>query len=366
MGNKQKIDTILDKALSLSPLSKSEAIFIYKNTPLSKLMNIANKIRNKHTDPKYVGWIIDRNINITNGCFSQCLFCNFCTKPNSENQYITSIKEYKDKIDELHAIGGNQLLLQGGMHPKLGLNFYKDLFSNLKKLYPTLKLHALGPAEIHFITSREGITYKETLVELIDSGLDSLPGAGAEILSDRVRNIISPNKCNTQQWLGVMREAHKLNMTTSATMMFGHIETIEERIEHLILLRDLQSEKPKESKGFATFIPWPLMSENTKLIKKFPQIKKVLSSEYIRMITISRIVLNNINNIQASWLTVGENTAKVCLHSGANDLGSIMIEEHVVSSAGGGYNIDKASIKNAAIEAGFIPKLRNQAYEFIE
>ncbi len=256
-------------------------------------------------------------------------------------------------------------MLQGGLHPKLKLDFYKNLFSELKKEFPKLKLHALGPAEIHHLARMEKLTYKETLTELIESGLDSLPGAGAEILSDRVRKIVSPGKCTSQQWLSVMKQAHILDIPTSATMMFGFIETNKERIEHLISIRDLQSQKPEYSKGFITFIPWVYQSEDTVLKKLYPEIKPISTSEYLRIIAISRIVLNNIENIQASWLTVGKEAGQMSLYAGANDFGSIMIEENVVSSAGANYQFDEAGIKDAISEAGFIPKRRNQKYEFI-
>lgn len=357
---------IQDKISKGVSISKNEAIALFKNAPLPDLMELAHKQRMIKNDPKHVGWIIDRNVNITNGCFSQCTFCNFCVKPGSENEYITSIDQYREKIDTLFELGGNQLLLQGGMHPKLGLAFYTKLFSDLKKAYPKLKLHALGPAEVHFLAKKAQLSVTETLKELTAAGMDSLPGAGAEILVDRVRDIVSPAKCTADEWLDVMRSAHQLGMVTSATMMFGHIETVEERIEHLIRLRQVQSEKPDDAPGFVTFIPWPFMSEGTKLIARFPNIAPIFSAEYLRMIAISRLVLDNIPNLQASLLTVGEEIAKLCLFAGANDLGSIMIEENVVSSAGVQRTIEKNTITKAIRSTGFIPRLRNQAYEFVE
>jgi cyclic dehypoxanthinyl futalosine synthase len=250
------------------------------------------------------------------------------------------------------------------MHPGYGLDFYYDLFKQLKQEYPTVKLHALGPPEIVHIARKERMPYREVLEKLMEAGLDSLPGAGAEILSDRVRKDLSPGKARTKEWLDVMREAHKLGMVTSATMMFGHIETLQERLEHLIYLREVQSEKPANTPGFLAFIPWPIMSEGTELEKEI-RLSPVLPVEYVRTIAISRIMLNNIENIQASWLTVGKETAQVCLHSGANDLGSIMIEENVVSAAGASWKMDAAAIQKTIQEAGFIPQLRNQAYELV-
>lgn len=357
---------IYKKALDFEFLTTEEGLLLYENAPLEELILIANELKKKQKPGDIVTWQIDRNVNITNSCISQCKFCNFYKKPNDKSVYITTIDEYKLKIEELLKLGGNQLLLQGGLHPKLGLEFYSNLFSDLKKLYPNIKLHALGPPEIVHIARLEKKSPKEILEALIESGLDSLPGAGAEILCDRVRKSISPAKANTQQWLDVMREAHKLNLVTSATMMFGHVETKRERIEHLVSIRQVQSEKPESSPGFLAFIPWPFQDDNTELQTKLGITNQVRSEEYIRTIAISRIMLPNIQNIQASWLTVGKDIAQICLHAGANDFGSIMIEENVVSSAGANFKFDAEGIQKAIVEAGFTPKLRNQKYEFID
>lgn len=366
LKSENQIIDILQKAIVGEVVTAPEASILYKQASLGHLMHTAHTLRLQKTEQQYVGWIIDRNVNITNGCFSQCTFCNFCVVPGSEKEYVTTIEEYTQKINEMFKLGGNQLLLQGGMHPKLDLKYYTDLFSSLKNLFPQLKLHALGPAEVHFLAQKARMSYTNVLKELIDSGLDSLPGAGAEILNDRVRNNISPRKCTTNQWLDVMRAAHNLGLVTSATMMFGHLETIEERIEHLIHIRTIQDEKPDNTPGFATFIPWPIMLENTALLKQHPNLKPVMSSEYLRMIAISRIVLHNIQNLQASLLTVGPNVAMASLYAGANDLGSIMIEENVVSSAGVRRTIEKNTITDTIRTAGFTPRLRNQAYEWDE
>ena len=239
-----------------------------------------------------------------------------------------------------------------------------DLFKELKELYPTLKLHSLGPPEIAHIAKLEGLSHTEVLKALIDAGLDSLPGAGAEILNDRVRRLISKGKCGGQEWLDVMRAAHQLNLTTSATMMFGHVETLEERFEHLVWLREVQAEKPAHAKGFLAFIPWPFMDDGTLLKKVRGITNQVTGDEYIRMIALSRIMLPNIKNIQASWLTIGKQVAQICLQAGANDFGSIMIEENVVSAAGAPHRFTSKGIQDAIIEAGFIPQLRNQQYGF--
>lgn len=354
------------KALNFEFLTTEEGLLLYEKAPLEELIYLGNQLKQAQKPGNVVTWQIDRNINITNACISQCKFCNFYKKPDDKDVYVTTIDEYKTKIEELFRLGGEQLLLQGGLHPKLKLDFYTNLFRELKSLYPNIKLHALGPPEIVHIARLEKKSYREILESLIDAGLDSLPGAGAEILCDRVRKSISPAKATTQQWLDVMREAHKLNMVTSATMMFGHVETKKERIEHLVAIRQVQSEKPDSSYGFLAFIPWPFQDEDTFLQKEFGITNQVTSEEYIRTIAISRIMLPNIKNIQASWLTIGKDIAQICLHAGANDFGSIMIEENVVSSAGASYKFDAEGIQNAIHEAGFTPQLRNQRYEFIE
>jgi len=358
------LSELYKKALQLEFLSLEEGLYLYHNAPLPELMNIAHQIRNiKKNNSPYVTWIIDRNVNTTNVCVANCKFCNFYRIPGHPEAYITDIETYKRKIQETFDLGGEQLLLQGGHHPELGLEYYVNLFKTLKELFPDLKLHALGPPEIVHIAQLGNYTYEYVLSELIKAGMDSMPGPGAEILNDRVRRIISNGKCSGQEWLDVMKVAHQLGLTTTATMMFGHVETIEERIEHLILIRDVQQQKPNHSKGFIAFIPWPFQDEGT-LLNKVRKVKnQVTADEYIRMIALSRIMLPNIENIQASWLTVGKQTAQLCLYAGANDFGSIMIEENVVSAAGADHRFDAISIQQAIKEAGFIPLLRNQQYE---
>jgi len=358
------ISELLQKALRLEFLTAEEGLFLFENAPTAELIYVGNSIRQYHIPGNTVTWIIDRNSNTTNVCIANCKFCNFYRRPGHDESYITTIEEYKQKIDETFALGGEQLLLQGGHHPDLGLDYYVKLFKELKSLYPNLKLHALGPPEIAHITKLEQSTHIEVLQALKDAGLDSLPGAGAEILDDRVRRLISKGKCGGQEWLDVMRAAHKLDITTSATMMFGHIETNMERMEHFVALRQVQSEKPAKAKGFLAFIPWPFMDEDT-ILKKIKRARnQCTGDEYIRMIAMSRIMLPNVINIQASWLTVGKKTAQICLHAGANDFGSIMIEENVVSAAGAAFRFTSDGIQNAIREAGFVPQLRNQQYEF--
>ncbi len=346
-------------------LSFDQALQVYEEAPLAELMEAANDFRKILHPGNQVGWIIDRNVNITNVCFSFCKFCNFCRKTTADDAYITSLDEYREKIAELFQKGGDQVLLQGGMHPKLGLDYYCQLFTDLKQEFPQLKLHALGPPEVVHLSKLAGLDYATTLQALIDAGLDSLPGAGAEILVDRVRHIVSPAKCTTDEWLEVMKAAHQLNLPTSATMMFGHAETPGERLEHLFRIRAVQAQKPKNHFGFLNFVPWPFMDAGTKL-RDLSGIQNTVDARgYLRMIALSRLVLHNIPHIQASWLTVGASVGQICLHAGANDFGSIMIEENVVSSAGANHAMDEAGIKRSIREAGFIPYRRNQKFEAV-
>src|SRR4030095_13913900 len=357
---------LLNRALNFEFLTADEGLHLFKHATTAELMYVGNELRKIQKPEKVVTWIIDRNVNTTNVCIANCKFCNFFRKPGDPEAYITTIEQYKQKIEETFRLGGDQLLLQGGHHPDLGLSFYVNLFKELKSLYPNLKLHALGPPEISHITKLEKSTHTEVLKALVEAGLDSLPGAGAEILNDRVRRLISKGKCGGQEWLDIMRAAHKLGLTTSATMMFGHVETLYERFEHLKWIRQVQSEKPKNAKGFLAFIPWPFQDEGTLLLRVRGVKNGVTGDEYIRMIAMSRIMLPNVKNIQASLLTIGKEVAQVCLHAGANDFGSIMIEENVVSAAGAPHRFTSNGIQDAIREAGYEPRLRNQQYEFRE
>jgi cyclic dehypoxanthinyl futalosine synthase len=354
------------KALNREFLDAEEGIFLFEKAPLTELMYLANELRKIQVPHGKVTWQIDRNVNTTNVCLANCKFCNFYRIPGHADAYITDIDTYKRKIEETFRWGGDQLLLQGGHHPELGLEFYTSLFRQLKALYPTLKLHTLGPPEIAHISKLAKMSHHDVLVELKKAGMDSLPGAGAEILVDRVRRLISKGKCGAQEWLDIMHEAHKLNITSSATMMFGHVETLQERMDHLIKIREVQSRKPEEAKGFLAFIPWTFQDVDTLLTRIRGVHNLTTPEEYIRMIAISRIMLPNVKNIQASWLTVGKQTAQLCLHAGANDFGSIMLEENVVSAAGAPHRFTAKGIQEAIREAGFEPQLRNQQYEWRE
>ncbi|MGE0566577.1 MAG: cyclic dehypoxanthinyl futalosine synthase [Bacteroidia bacterium] len=359
-----KINTLLERALNMEFLSQKEGIFLYDNAATADLIFTADELRKKKkNNSNIVTWQIDRNVNTTNVCVANCKFCNFYRIPGHPESYITDIKTYKKKIEETIRWGGDQLLLQGGHHPELGLEFYKNLFKEIRSLYPNIKLHALGPPEIVHIATLDKLSYDEVLSQLKEAGMDSLPGAGAEILNDRVRRLISNGKCNGKEWLDVMRAAHKLNIPTSATMMFGHVETIQERFEHLVWLREVQSEKPEGHHGFIAFVPWPFQDDGTLLTRVKGIRNNTTSDEYLRMVALSRIMLPNIENIQASWLTVGKQTAQLCLHAGANDFGSIMLEENVVSAAGAPHRFTYKQIQEAIKEAGFEPQLRNQLYQ---
>jgi cyclic dehypoxanthinyl futalosine synthase len=357
---------LYEKALQKEFLDGEEGIFLFRNAPLTELMQVADELRKSQVPHGKVTWQIDRNVNTTNVCIANCKFCNFYRIPGHADAYITDIGTYKRKIEETFRWGGDQLLLQGGHHPDLGLNFYTTLFRQLKELYPTLKLHTLGPPEVAHICKKEKMSHRDVLVELKSAGMDTLPGAGAEILVDRVRRLISKGKCGAQEWLDIMAQAHQLNITTSATMMFGHVETLAERMEHLIRLREVQARKPASAKGFNAFIPWTFQDVDTLLTRIRGVHNLTTPEEYIRMIAISRIMLPNIKNIQASWLTVGKQTAQLCLHAGANDFGSIMLEENVVSAAGAPHRFTARGIQTAIREAGFEPQLRNQQYDWRE
>lgn len=357
---------LLEKALGFEWLSIEEGIYLFENAPLNSLVFVADELRKIQKPDGKVTWMIDRNVNTTNVCIANCKFCNFYRIPGHAEAYITTMDEYRVKIEEMRRLGGDQMLLQGGHHPDLGIDFYEQLFKDLKSNFPDIKLHALGPPEIAHIAKIGKLSHTEVLTRLKAAGLDSLPGAGAEILNDRVRRMISKGKCSGQEWLDVMRAAHQLDITTSATMMFGHIETLHERFEHLAMIRQVQSEKPEHANGFLAFIPWPFQDDGT-LLRRVKGIRnEVTPEEYIRMIAMSRIMLPNVLNIQASWLTVGEKTAQLCLYAGANDFGSIMIEENVVSAAGAPHRFTSEGIQKAIVQAGFEPQLRTQKYTYRE
>ncbi|MFI3262725.1 MAG: CofH family radical SAM protein [Rikenellaceae bacterium] len=358
------IEHLLDKAISLDDLTIDEGLFLYENAPLVDLCTTANEIRQKLHPNNIVTWQIDRNVNITNVCIGSCKFCNFhCRLADKDRSYLTSIEEYRQKIEEMILKNGDQLLLQGGMHPKLDIFYYEELFRALKAEFPQIRLHALGAPEVFHIARISSLTTKETLQRLIDAGLDSLPGAGAEILDSKIRRELSPMKCNAEDWLRVMKEAWDLGLTTSATMVYGHIDLPRNRIDHLVKIRELQAQKKDSQNGFLAFIPWPMCIKGTRL-ENHPRLCEAITVEdHLRITAISRIMLTNIKNVQASYLTLGVDIAKRALDCGANDLGSIMIEENVVSSTGVKNIVDAERMQQIIKEAGYVPQLRNQLYE---
>jgi cyclic dehypoxanthinyl futalosine synthase len=358
------LEGLYDRALNGDFLSVEEGMWLFQHAPLTELMLVADRLRRKAVPHGKVTWQIDRNVNTTNVCVANCKFCNFYRIPGHPEAYITDMDTYRQKIRETIKYGGDQLLLQGGHHPGLGLQFYADTFRQIKQEFPDIKLHTLGPPEIAHICKLEKKSHHEVLKTLKEAGMDSLPGAGAEILVDRVRRLISKGKCGAEEWLAIMHEAHKLYITTSATMMFGHVETVQERFEHLVKIREVQAKKPADAKGFLAFIPWTFQDVDTLLTRIRGVHNLTTPEEYIRTIAISRIMLPNVLNIQASWLTVGKQTAQLCLHAGANDFGSIMIEENVVSAAGAPHRFTYKTIQDAIREGGFEPQLRNQQYEW--
>ncbi|MDE7355911.1 MAG: dehypoxanthine futalosine cyclase [Rikenellaceae bacterium] len=360
-----RIYNILDRAESGGRIDAQEALTLFSDAPLEVIAAAADRVRARIHPGDIVTWQIDRNVNITNVCVSGCKFCNFHVKGSrNPDGYITSIEEYDTKIKRMLELGGDQLLLQGGMHPHLDITFYEQLFRELKRRYPEVRLHALGPPEVWHIARISGLGVTEVLTRLTEAGLDSLPGAGAEILSTPLRREISPGKCSAEEWLEVMAEAHRLGIPTSATMMFGHKETPQELIAHLMSLRSLQDAKPAGAHGFIAFIAWPYCSGGTRLERE-GVVAHTSADDYLRVVALARLVLDNIANIQASWLTVGIETGLKALRCGANDMGSIMIEENVVSSTGiSGTTLDADRMVKAIQSAGFTPRLRDQLYNY--
>ncbi len=356
------IETILEKALDGGRLDRAEATELFACTDMTLLGNVAQRCARMRTkaNGNVVTYIIDRNINYTNICITDCDFCAFYRKEDSDEAYVLPFETIGKKIEEMMAQGGNQILLQGGHNKDLGIEYFEDLFSRIKEKYG-IHLHALSPPEIVHTSKISKISVAETLKRLQAAGLDSIPGGGGEILVDRVRNEISPKKCTANQWLEVMDQAHRLGLPTTATMMFGHVETVAERAEHLLRIRDQQD----KSGGFTAFIPWPFQSGgNTPLSRQLSR-KNTSGLDYLRTLAISRIVLDNIDNIQSSWVTQGPKIGQTALYYGANDMGSIMMEENVVSAAGTTYCLDEKEICRLITDSGHEPQRRNMRYEYV-
>lgn len=335
--------------------SREESLELYRHSDLLTLGELANRKRELCHPRRLVTYIIDRNINYTNVCTSGCRFCAFYRRDGAPDGYVLSKEELGQKIEETISLEGIQILLQGGLHPTLPFSFYEEMLTYIKAEHP-VHIHGFSPPEIVHLSRQWGLSIGEVLVRLRAAGLDSIPGGGAEILVDRVRQAVSPRKCSADEWLAVMEEAHRQGLKTTATMMFGHIETIAERIEHLMRLRELQD----KTNGFTAFIPWPFQSRNT-LIAVDP----VGSVEYLRMLALSRIVLDNIPNLQASWVTQGPKVAQLALFFGANDFGSTMIEENVVAATGISYRLSEKEIRRLINDAGYEANRRNMAYELL-
>ena len=346
----------------MSRLSKKEALNLIQNTDLYELGAMAYEKKLELHPEKITTFVVDRNINYTNICFVDCKFCAFCRKINEKDAYILSFDEIDEKIDELIAIGGTQILFQGGVHPKLKIDWYEDLVEHIAQKYPQITIHGFSAIEIDYIAKISNLTHKEVLSRLESKGLYSIPGAGAEILSDRVRDIISPKKIGADSWLGVHKAAHEIGMKTTATMMFGTVETDEEIIEHWEKLRNLQD----ITGGFRAFISWSFQSANTKLIAEHPEIKKTSSNRYLRLLAVARLFLDNFKNIQSSWVTQGSYIGQLALKFGANDLGSTMMEENVVKAAGASFRMSANEMISLIKDIGEIPAKRNTNYDILE
>ena len=339
-------------------ISDDDFLGLWEKATLYDLGTLADRIRRSKHPEKIVTYVIDRNINYTDICISACKFCAFFKAPEESGGSVLSREELAAKIDETKALGGTQVLLQGGLHPDLSLEYYEDMLRFMKST--GIHVHGFSPPEIHHFASISKLTVTEVLKRLIKAGLDSIPGGGAEILSDRVRSETAPRKCSADEWLEVMEEAHGLGLKTTATMMFGHVETIGERLEHLRRLRELQD----RTGGFTAFIPWPFQPDNTVLAGS-RSIKKSSGLEYLRMLALSRIYLDNFQNIQASWVTQGPKIAQLSLFFGANDFGSTMIEENVVAAAGVSFRLSEKEICRLVDDAGFTPKQRLMDYTLV-
>jgi cyclic dehypoxanthinyl futalosine synthase len=349
-------ESIRRKVRAGERLSREDGIELALRGDLLELGALADEVRWRlHPEP-VVTYIIDRNINYTNVCTAQCAFCAFYRDLPSKEGYLLSKEQLAQKIEETIALGGSQLLLQGGLHPDLGIEFYEELFRWIKGTYPSIWIHGLSPAEVKHIEKVSRLSTVEALRRLMAAGLDSIPGGGAEILSDRVRQIIGIHKGTTADWLGVMEAAHGLGMRTTATMMFGHVETPEERVEHLLHLRDLQD----RTRGFTAFIAWTFQPANTAIGGE-----ELTSFQYLRTLAVARVMLDNFPSVQASWVTQGGKIGQTSLRFGANDFGSLMIEENVVSAAGAHFRLTEAEIARNIQQAGFIPKRRTMHYEIV-
>jgi cyclic dehypoxanthinyl futalosine synthase len=351
------LNKIIEKVKAGQRISFEEAYYLYKNSSFFDLGHIANEVRQKKHPEPIVTYVVDRNINYSNICVCGCKFCAFFKAPKEKGGFVLSREELDKKIQETISLGGTQILLQGSLHPEFKIDFYEDMLKHIKKKFPKIHIHGFSPPEIVHFSKLNNLSIKEIIKRLIEAGLDSIPGGGAEILVDRVRKEVSPKKCSSEEWLFVMETAHKLGLKTTATMMFGHVETLKERILHLIKLRNLQD----KTGGFTAFIPWGFQPNNTKI-----HVRKITSIEYLRLLAISRIVLDNFDNIQVSWVTMGAEIAQLALFFGGNDFGSTMIEENVVAATGVRFRLSIEEIRKYISDAGFIPRQRRMDYSLVD
>lgn len=346
----------------MSRLTKAEALDLIRNADLKELGKMATK-RKKELHPKGVTtFVVDRNINYTNICWVDCKFCAFYRHEKDADAYVLTFDEIDAKIDELLAIGGTQILFQGGVHPKLKIEWYEELVEHIHKKYPTITIHGFSSIEIDFIAKVSRISVEEVLERLKAKGLASIPGAGAEILSDKVRDIIAPRKIDSEVWIDIHRKAHQLDIKSTATMMYGTVESDEDIIDHLDMVRTLQD----ETGGFRAFIMWSFQGKNTELLREIPDMEKPSSNRYLRLLAVARLYLDNVPNIQSSWVTQGPYIGQMALKFGANDLGSTMMEENVVSSAGAAYHMAKDEMRHLIEDVGEKAAIRNTAYEILE
>ncbi|ABB43685.1 conserved hypothetical protein [Sulfurimonas denitrificans DSM 1251] len=343
-------------------LTKQEALELIKSADFKELGRMATA-RKKELHPEGITtFVVDRNINYTNICWVDCKFCAFYRHEKDADAYVLTFDEIDKKIDELLEIGGTQILFQGGVHPKLKIEWYEDLVEHIHTKYPTITIHGFSSIEIDFIAKVSHISVEEVLERLHVKGLASIPGAGAEILSDKVRDIIAPKKIDSEVWVDVHRKAHKLGIMSTATMMYGTVESDEDIIEHFDMIRRLQD----ETHGFRAFIMWSFQGQNTELLRLIPDMEKPSSNRYLRLLAVARLYLDNVPNIQSSWVTQGPYIGQMALRFGANDLGSTMMEENVVSSAGAAYTMAKSEMVHLIKDIGEIPAVRNTAYEILE
>jgi cyclic dehypoxanthinyl futalosine synthase len=343
-------------------LSNKEALELIQNASLLDLGILASKKKDEFHPEKITTFIVDRNINYTNVCWVDCKFCAFYRHGRDEDSYVLKFDEIDQKIDELLEIGGTQILFQGGVHPKLKIDYYEELVSHIHTKYPQITIHGFSAIEVRYIAKVSKISILEVLKRLQEKGLSSIPGAGAEILSDRVRDIIAPNKMDSKEWIEVHELAHSIGMKTTATMMFGTVETDEEIIEHWELLRNLQD----KTGGFRAFIMWSFQGANTQLKAEIPDIKPQSSNRYLRLLAVSRLYLDNFKNLQSSWVTQGSYIGQLALKFGANDLGSTMMEENVVKAAGASNRMNQEEMIRLIKDIGENPAKRNTAYEILE